>query len=103
MKEPAITTLNRKRDAAIRGVVTGRGLRNLKKEFEAFSEEQEYVKSNFEKLLRKYRYKWVAIAGRKVIAHAGHLEALLDDLEGKKLRTDFIVEYLTDKPPTMLL
>ena len=103
MKESAMTTLNRKREAAIRGVGSGRGLRNLQKEFVAFSEEQEYFKANFEKLLRKYRYKWVAIAGRKVIADAGHLEALLDDLEGKNLGTDFVVEYLTDKPPTLLL
>ena len=98
-----MTTLDRKREKAIRGVSTGSGLRNLKQDFDVFSEEQQYLKANFEKLFRKYRYEWVAISGREVVAHAGHLEALLDDLEGKKLGTEFIVEYLTDKPPTMLL
>ncbi len=63
---------------------------------------KEYIAKNRKTLLKKYRDRWIAVSGEGILLDEGDLRELVTRL--KKIdRQTVVIEYLTDKQPSMLL
>lgn len=77
---------------------------NIRSHMEWQRANRDYLRSNYQDLLRKHRNQWVVISGGKLIKSERNPDRLLEALAlSKTKRTDMLVFYLADPEDFMLL
>lgn len=78
--------------------------RQIAQELERFRKSAQALSSRYPRLVDAYPKQWVAVHNGKVKAHAKTLDALLTQVDKKKLpRDQIIVRYIDKTQRTMIL
>ncbi len=79
-------------------------MQECSKHISEFERNQEWFRENFEKLLRDYRDRFVAVFQERIIDSGKDLEALARKVKAKtKGAKGVYIEYVSDKPLEMIL
>ena len=73
------------------------------KHLEEFQSNQEWFMLHFDEILEKYNGRFVAVLNESILATNEDLITLRDEISKKKNARAVYVEYVTDKPPELIL
>jgi hypothetical protein len=90
-----VTKINEKELKAINS-------KDVKVRMEGQRADRNYLRNNYQNLLKKYRNQWIVISGGKLIKAESNPDRLLTALDKSK-KADMLVFYLADPEDFMIL
>jgi hypothetical protein len=70
----------------------------LMKKLEEYTRDHDWIKDNYQTLHKRYGEKYIAVKKQQVVADAKTIEELKAKLEPQGDLTEYVIEYLTEKP-----
>ena len=70
----------------------------LMKKLKEYTRDHNWIKDNYKTLYQEYGEKYIAVKNQQVVADGETIEELKAKLEPQGDLTEYVIEYLTEKP-----